>query len=57
MIRRFLNWIFLFSLKVKKLYKQKKIMTAVKMPPQLDCNPLVKENNEDREYRKHLKKV
>ena len=27
------------------------------MPPQLDCNPLVKENNEDREYRKHLKKV
>lgn len=32
-------------------------MTAIKMPPQLDCNPLVKENNEDREYRKHLKKV
>ena len=31
--------------------------TAVKMPAQLDCNPLVKENNEDREYKRHLKKV
>lgn len=27
------------------------------MPPQLDCNRLVKEQNENREYKKHVKKV
>lgn len=32
-------------------------MASVKMPPQLDCNRLVKEQNENREYKKHVKKV
>ena len=32
-------------------------MASVKMPTQLDCNRLVKEQNENREYKKHLQKV
>ena len=33
------------------------MVSTVKMPTQLDCNRLVKESNENREYKKHLKKV
>jgi hypothetical protein len=33
------------------------MVSTAKMPTQLDCNRLVKENNENREYKKHMKKV